>query len=514
MWQTRREILKMSGAGAAGLVISSLDLGLPDSAAAAIMKPPGGWSGSPGQARYRIDGVAKVTGQKIYARDFRPADLPHWPTRYHHALVVRATFIDHIYDGLDLEQLPAELQPLQTITAVELARDRIGITEEDYPAGDYLLPPGSQPSYLGQAIAILIYDDAAAYEGAKEQIVFNRKAVRMGKKVAPKDPTYFQPETSIIHVVDEKGDEKFSQTIQGPVHPEQPGADNEQAMEYVDFIGARLNSNFVDVYKQSYETPVVDPMFMEPESGLAWFDRKAKTLRLLIGTQSPGYDVNSSRALFAPDDCAIDIDDVHLYAAYPGGGFGGRDTSILCVFLALAAAYSDHPIRIAHDRFQQFQSGVKRHTSRIELTIGVNDKDSFEVIRNHSVLDGGGRRNVSTYVADVNGVTGAGAYRFPLADIWTRPQHTQSQVAGSMRGKVTNQRFFYNEFARNDERLAGIRLQYEQLITDWASENRQFDGRTNQKIPLHTLVEIRSLRSLLHYYFPAEYPDPTGRKDD
>ena len=348
--------------------------------------------------------------------------------------MVRATFADHLFDGLDLTELPAELQPVDAITAAELARDRIGIAEEDYPAGEYLLPTGSQPSYLGQALAILLYDEAEAHEAAKEQIVFNGKAIRQGAKVPLKKPTYYEPETSIVHFVDEKGDERFAQTIQGPVHPEQPGAKNEQAMEYVNFIGARLNSDFVDVYEQTYQTPMVDPMFMEPESGLAWFDRQARTLRMLIGTQSPGYDINSSRALFAPEDCAIGIDDVHLFAAYPGGGFGGRDTSILCVYLALAAAYSELPIRIANDRFQQFQSGVKRHASHIELTVGVNEHHVFEAIRNHSVLDGGGRRNVSTYVADVNGVTGAGAYRVPLADIWSRPQHTQSQVAGSMRG--------------------------------------------------------------------------------
>jgi hypothetical protein len=107
-------------------------------------------------------------------------------------------------------------------------------------------------------------------------------------------------------------------------------------MELVDKIGERLQSPDLDVFRQTYETPVIDPMFMDPETGLAWFDRKAKTLRLLIGTQSPGYDVNSARALFAPKGCPIEIDDVHLYAAYPGGGFGGRDTSILCLYLALA----------------------------------------------------------------------------------------------------------------------------------------------------------------------------------
>ncbi len=430
MWQTRREFLKTAVAGTAGLMISSLDL----KSFAATMNPPRGWSGAPGQAHYRIDGLAKVTGQKIYARDFRPVDLPAWPTRYHRVLVVFSTFTDHIFDGLNLNELPKALQPVQVITAAELTRDKIGIAKEDYPAGQYLLPSGEQPAYLGQALAILLYDDPATYESAKQEILFNGRGVRKGKKVPPRAPSYFMPETSIIHVVDEQGGEQFSQTMKGPVHPAEAGELNTQAMGFVEMIGEKLASDDLDVHQHTYHTPMVDPMFMEPESGLAWFDREAKTLRMLIGTQSPGYDINASLDLFAPKDCPIDIDDVHLYAAYPGGGFGGRDTSIFCLYLALAAAYSDKPVRIAHDRFQQFQSGVKRHAANIELTVGVTEENHFAAIRDHSILNGGGRRNVSNYVAAVNALTGPGAYRFPLADIWTRPQRTDSQVAGSMRG--------------------------------------------------------------------------------
>jgi CO/xanthine dehydrogenase Mo-binding subunit len=433
-WQTRREFLKATATGTAGLLVSSLDLAGTRTAHAATMNPPGGWSGAPGEARYRIDGLAKVTGQKIYARDFRPIDLPAWPTRCRHALIVRATFVDHLFDGLDLDQLPKELQPVVTITAADLARDKIGIAEEGYPAGEYLVPSGKQPSYLGQAVAILLYDELAAYNGAKEQILFNGKGVRVGKAVPPPKPTTYKPGTSIIHVVSKQGQEQFAQTIQGVVHPTEAGNTNQQAMDFVNMIGEKLKSPDLDTYHQTYQTPVIDPMFMEPESGLAWFDRQAKTLRMLIGTQSPGYDVNAALALFAPQDCKIEIEDVHLHAAYPGGGFGGRDTSTLCLFLALAAAYSSTPIRLAHDRFQQFQSGIKRHASRIKLWVGVDKANHFVAIRNHSVLNGGGRRNVSTYIADVNGVTGTGVYRFPLADIWSRAQHTSSQVAGSMRG--------------------------------------------------------------------------------
>lgn len=434
-WLTRREFLKASAAaGTAGLLVSTLDLGRWPVSQAATMNPPEGWSGGPGQARYRIDGLAKVTGQKIYARDFQPIDLPDWPTKYRHALVVCAPFVDRIFEGLDLDQLPKEFRPVITITAADLARDAIGIAEEDYPEGEYLVPAGKPPSYLGQALAILLYDELTAYYGAKEQIVSNGNAMRVGKAVPLPEPTSYMPETSIVHSLTREGEEHFAQTIDGPVHPTQPGAKNEQARAIVNLVSERLESAELDVYNHTYETPVMDPMFMEPETGLAWFDREAKTLRMLIGTQSPGYDVDAARELFAPKKCPIEIDDVHLYAAYPGGGFGGRDTSILCLYLALAAAYSDTPIRISNDRFQQFQTGIKRHASKIELTLGVSEKNLIEVFRNHSVLDGGGRRNVSTYVANVVGILGTGVYRAPLADIWSRAQHTVSQVAGSMRG--------------------------------------------------------------------------------
>ena len=37
----------------------------------------------------RIDGVAKVTGSKLYASDFRAADLPGWPGKTSHAMLLR-----------------------------------------------------------------------------------------------------------------------------------------------------------------------------------------------------------------------------------------------------------------------------------------------------------------------------------------------------------------------------------------------------------------------------------------
>ncbi|MEX0583422.1 MAG: molybdopterin cofactor-binding domain-containing protein, partial [Sneathiella sp.] len=110
------------------------------------------------------------------------------------------------------------------------------------------------------------------------------------------------------------------------------------------------------------------------------------------------------------------------------------DTSILCLHLAIAAAYSEKPIRIANDRFEQFQAGIKRHASQCEVTLAVGADMKFKALRNYIYLNGGGRRNVSGYVAQVSGINGTGPYSVPFVDIWSRATKTQSITAGSVRG--------------------------------------------------------------------------------
>ena len=58
----------------------------------AHLKAAPGWSGAPGKARYRIEGMAKVTGQKIYARDFRAKDMPGWPAQERLAMICGRVF--------------------------------------------------------------------------------------------------------------------------------------------------------------------------------------------------------------------------------------------------------------------------------------------------------------------------------------------------------------------------------------------------------------------------------------
>jgi len=436
--QSRRDFLKTAAASGVAIVVSRISFLDSPQAQAATMDPPGGWMGSPGHARYRIDGLAKVTGQKIYARDFQARDLNGWPVPEEHVFVLCSTFADRIFTGIDLDFLPPDLRPKRVVTAADLQRDGVGIANTDFPEGRYLLPTGMRPDYLGQPVALLFYDDYYTLQRARPRLLYAPQAVETGEAAPLLVPIPFEPETSIIHVVKDGNApfaerEKFAQTIGGPVRPTEPGKRNADAMKYVDMIGDKLESSGWEVHEQTYETQITDPMFMEPESGLAWLDRDDKTLHLLIGSQSPEYDARAASEIYAPKDCKIDVEKVSFTACYPGGGFGGRDTSIFGVYLALAAAYSNSTIRIAYDRYQQFMTGIKRHSSHIELTMGIDKAGRFQAVRNHTILNGGGRINVSAYVAQVAGIMGAGCYDFPLADIWSRAEHTRAMVSGSVR---------------------------------------------------------------------------------
>src|SRR4029079_6149224 len=82
---------------------------------------PGGQGWNPSAAGAgRIDGPAKVSGAKLYASDFRAADLPGWPTTPSHALLIRAADASHVVAGLDLSRLAEPIRPSRVVMAADL----------------------------------------------------------------------------------------------------------------------------------------------------------------------------------------------------------------------------------------------------------------------------------------------------------------------------------------------------------------------------------------------------------
>ena len=68
--------------------------------------------------------------------------------------------------GIDLSRASSgALKPSVVVTAADLART--GIRVPEFYAGDLLCPVGKTPLYLGQPVALLIFEDFDAFDQAR-----------------------------------------------------------------------------------------------------------------------------------------------------------------------------------------------------------------------------------------------------------------------------------------------------------------------------------------------------------
>jgi CO/xanthine dehydrogenase Mo-binding subunit len=456
---SRRELIRAGAASGIALTLTRL-AAAEEPAFAAHETMPGlqGWNPAATGAG-RIDGVAKVTGAKLYASDFRAADMPGWPSETSHALLLRAADATHVYAGLDLSRLSGALNPA-IVTADDLAR--IGTRVPEFYAGDLFCPVGRTPLYLGQPIALLIFQDFDAFDQAR-LVLRDQAFAKFGKETGPVEtPNYgaFRftrlggptPEAADIYSPVKNGwvspgkFQHMGQNTEAPIWARLPIPTGASYAEAAD-IGAKIRAELASddpallVLERQFDTQSVDPMFLEPESGLAWYDSSGKTLALVVGVQSPYEAAESVAFLVGEADAKFRPAHIDMNFAYCGGGFGGRDHTPFPLYLALAAmVFPDRPVRLANNRFDQFQSGIKRHAFNIRTRIGV-DRATGKIVgfASDHALDGGGLANFSPNVATVAATAALGAYYVPKVDVTTFAFHSRGVTAGSMRGYGTLQ---------------------------------------------------------------------------
>src|SRR5437588_8189510 len=140
---SRREFVK--SVTASGIAISVSPLAIAEEPSFAARETlPGRQAWNPAaNGMGRIDGVPKVTGAKLYASDFRAADLPGWPQNTAHAMLILVPDATHVYTGMDLSRLSGALKPAVVVTAAHLAR--IGTRVPEFYAGARLWPVGRSP---------------------------------------------------------------------------------------------------------------------------------------------------------------------------------------------------------------------------------------------------------------------------------------------------------------------------------------------------------------------------------
>lgn len=400
-----------------------------------------------GKVKFRSDGMAKVTGQKIYARDYRAQDLAGWPTRQQHALLLKTDKADRRYLGLDLAMLPANAQPTRIVTAADLARD--GIELPPFFGTNMLLSEGATPDYLGHPVALLFFPDFPTFNRAKQILQFNDKVIRYGEVTplvaAGRDPWACW---RIIRIEGKLGMEDQYSTLKNglffpaiedhkPVWPSAraDGNPGEQGMYQAGLVQQELEADDALVLDRTYQTQFMEPMAMEAECFNGWFDANERTLHLVVCTQSPHDFYYQAGEMLAKSHLAGKVDKLIVHSPFIGGGFGAKDHNIFPFYGLLATVYGDGPIRLANDRFEQFQMGLKRHPFNMHNKL-VIDKQSgrFRALVADMSLDGGGRLNFTAAVASVGASATQGVYYLPRNDITSVAYPSENPDCGSVRG--------------------------------------------------------------------------------
>jgi CO/xanthine dehydrogenase Mo-binding subunit len=456
MRPSRREFVKWVTASGISLSLSRLGSAA-EVSFAAHETLPGRQNWNPAaKGAGRIDGVAKVTGAKLYASDFRAADLPGWPSHTSHALLIRAPDAVHVYLGMDLARLTGAMKPSVVVTAADI--DNIGIRVPEFFTGDLFCPAGQTPLYMGQPVALLIFDKFDAYDQARLALR-DGTFVKFGEQTGPvPGPDYGAFRFTRIAGATPEAPDVYSPVLAGWVSPgrlqntELPvwtplasptGSPYAKGATYGEQIRAQLAAPnpALLMLDREFETQSIDPVFLEPESGLGWYNAGVKNLELVLGVQSP-YDAAEALA-YMFGEARVPFKPAHIKTlfAYMGGGFGGRDHTPFPFYVALAALFlPGRPVRLAHDRYQQFQGGIKRHPFKIRSRIGVDRATGkIHAFAADHVLDGGGLKNFSTNVATVSAIASIGIYSIPKVDITTVALHSRGVTAGSMRGYGTLQ---------------------------------------------------------------------------
>lgn len=472
---SRRTVLRLGLVSGIAVTLSPLRI-----AGAAELDPPGSpgdWIGPDGRARFRWDAIAKVTGEKVFARDFRARDLPGWPEAQAHAFFIKATRADRVFERVDLTVLGADLQPDRLVLHEDLVRDGLLVPQEVMGHGFYgetfLTPAGTTPRMLGHPVALLVYFDVDAFLAARRMLQFRTDVVVYGAETGPKPPPNYGAERYVrIGGADPFAEPVFSGLKDGPIrghfdgntpvwppaatmpagprlreraapiHRADRTADEaqrhaEEGMAHVAAIAAEIEAAKADPGKLVIERhgfpQSVDPCAMEPDNGNAWYDAATRTLHILAATQSPYGVARAAAEIVRGATVAVDHVDILTGATV---GYGSKDYSIFPLYTVVAAFYGGgRPVRLANDRYDQFQMGMKRHAFDVDITL-VADRatGTFEILKGTYTGNGGGRANLSVAVSH-EAVRGAqSTYYLPKSDLVAVALASRAVEAGSMRG--------------------------------------------------------------------------------
>lgn len=343
-----------------------------------------------GKSPIKKDALEKVTGKALFAADIEMEDMLY-------AAVKRSDVASAYIKRIDTSKAEA-------LDGVECV-----LTAKDIPGGN--------------RVGIIIKD---------EPVLVDDKVRRIGDAialVAARTREIAEEAVNLIEVEYEEIEPIF--TIEDALREDSPKIHgNSNILQKKQLIYGDVEEAFKKcdvIVENTYETPYLAHMFIEPDAGVAKYENGVMTI--WSSTQNPHFDRGEvARMLNMPQNR------VRAVQAVTGGGFGGKlDISVQC-HVALLSYYTKKPVKMIRKREESMLVSSKRHPMKMRFKTGATKDGKLLATDVEIFSDTGAYASYGPAVLTRALVHCTGPYEIPNVRAVATFVYTNNPMAGAFRG--------------------------------------------------------------------------------
>lgn len=375
---------------------------------------------SVGTSVQRIDSIGKVKGDALYPGDINLENQSFMKVLYSsrpHAIIKR----------IDIEKAENFPGVIAVLTARDVPVNEYGLIVYDQPV---LCGPGSNKPfadhvrYAAEQLALVIAETEEIAAKALTLIEVDYEDLPVITSIEEA----LKPDAIRIHSDIENNIFHHFQIRKGDV---------EAAFAKADVI-----------IEADYATPVQEHAFLQPESGVAFFDEEGRITVISAGQSTHEDQEQIAHALGLPDE--------KVRVIYPaiGGAFGGREDISVQVILGVAAYCLEkrgihRPVKIIWSREESLIGHYKRHPYFIHAKWGATRDGKVIAARVELKTDGGAYQGKSSKVMGNATLLSTGPYEIPNVSVDSYAIFTNNIPNGAFRGFGGPQALFEAETQMN-----------------------------------------------------------------
>ena len=364
-----------------------------------------------GQSVPRIDAVAKVTGEAVFASDmvmpgqaYMKMLMSHRP----HAIVKQV-------DTSRAESLPGVIMVL---TSRDVPANEFGYYSYDQPVlcGPCRKPFADRVRYVGDRVAAVVAETEAIATAARDLIEVEYEDLPVVTDVEDA----IHPDAPVLHPDVGVSFPGMSLNVFG--HHKLYNGDIEAGFRKADVI-----------VESVLNTPAQEHAYLQTESGLAYIDEDGRLAVITTGQWGEKDRKQIAHAL------GLQEDQVRVIYPMTGGAFGGREDISVQIIVALAALKlqrlgNPRPVKVVWTREESILGHCKRHPFRFFTRWGATRDGKIIAAEVRMLADGGAYKFTTSIVTSNAVINSLGPYEIPNVKVDAYDVYTNNVPRGAFRG--------------------------------------------------------------------------------